>query len=1113
MKEFGFYVVKLREGNKKAGTEASDILTGEVDMTSECYKNLDIEKACEKRISQEIASSKNGFNTFTLDSVETHRYFTVFSEKTSHIDSEIRNYICEHTSAEKVTLKDNSRTEFLRNISFEEVCEEVEKYLGGKDSRRVANFTPRNYQEDLINQMKRILKIHKRCLLNAAMRSGKSFMCLEVCRRLFIKNILILSPFTSARKSFQEVIEEDKAFTGWTFYTKDKLDSIEENSTKNCVFLSFQYFDPKMEKETLKNLLAKIKFDTVIIDETHSTSDTERSQEILKIVNPKYQIHASGTPINDLLDARFAAFETISFDFIDLKKTGEVDFPEFYVNSVTNLDKLNSILRSKDPDLFSKDGNYTFQEIFENEKYLRVFFKWVFNGNIDFAELNHYLMYVPSVKAVKIAVKVLKNLDVPFKVERLDNKGSVYEDFVNKFEYENEKTIIVACDKATTGNTFPKCDGIMIFKNIRSAEKFLQTIFRCMTPNEGKRKAIVYNFDDISEKLAFKEFAKVRAYIKHISKQEALKDILDTIHIRSLRNPDCKNGRFEFFEETWSTYFTKISNLPVSYTDEMENLFTIYPDLNESDKQALKNLKNITTRDSQSTVNVGDDSYQSGETGIGKVTKGVKNPTQTVEVATENREFNESVDTKNEETEIDYEEKIRTLFNHLDWILNSNDIQDVDQLKRFIPEEIENNLVLKNLYIKTIELNEIRLRDFIKDYNLNFENIRKEKDSKKLLDFINHLSKFDKASFDYRTPMNLVEQMVSMCSGLTKNSIVWDPCVGTGNILHYLHYNLGIPKDNLYGTDNNPHFVKLLNILGYKNVTLLDVTDKEQIENYIKNMNMKFDFIIMNPPFGEGNKGTLPNSIINNVKILCDTIICLMPYTYYKVQVEYITNRLCFSKLDSLKFFPGVSCPVLAICKISNEIQNIFSTTDWEIADTPLFKPYKKYQNNHQGCFHGKAHLWYGSNLGDKEHPTKFNIKTLDLYDQDFFSKSLIFGMYWISNGVHTEEGDAVDNYWNHKCSTLIDFRNFIENSNKKPDCNAIIFDTPSQKINCENWRLSSKLYEKLLQDLCENGSSGGLKVLTLIIPHVDWSRPWTDEEILEEIGLPKDFLKDYNNK
>ena len=888
MKEFGFYVVKLREGNKKAGTEASDILTGEVDMTSKCYKNLDIEEACEKRISQEIASSKNGFNTFTLDSVETHRYFAVSSEKTSHIDSEIRNYICEHTSAETVTLKDNSRTEFLRNISFEEVCEEVEKYLGGKDSRRVKEYSPRNYQENLINQMERILKIHKRCLLNAAMRSGKSFMCLEVCSRFFIKNILILSPFTSARKSFQEVIEEDKAFTGWTFYTKDKLDSIEENSTKNCVFLSFQYFDPKtveenfdpkMVKEALKNLLAKIKFDTVIIDETHSTSDTERSQEILKIVNPKYQIHASGTPINDLLAARFAAFETVSFDFIDLKKTGEVDFPEFYVNSVTNLDKLNSILRSKDPDLFSKKENYTFQEIFEDEKYLRVFFKWVFNGNIDFAELNHYLMYVPSAKAVGIAVGVLKNLDIPFKVERLDNKDSDYEDFVNKFEYENEKTIIVTCDKATTGNTFPKCDGIMIFKNIRSAEKFLQTIFRCMTPNKGKRKAIVYNFDDISEKLAFKEFARVRAVTKHISKQEALKDILDTIHIRSLRNPDCKNGRFEFFEETWSTYFTKISNLPVNYTDEIENLFTIYPDLNESDKQVLKNLKNITIRDSQSTVNVGDDSYQSGETGIGKVTKGVKNPTQVVEVATENREFNKSVGTKNEEPkngepEIDYEEKIRALFNHLDWIIILNDIQDVGQLKRFIPEEIENNLVLKNLYIKTIELNEIRLRDFIKDYNLNFENIRKEKDFKKLLDFINHLSKFDKASFDYRTPMILVEQMVSMCSGLTKNSIVWDPCVGTGNILHYLHYNLGIPKDNLYGTDNNPYFVKLLNKLGYKNVTLLDVTDKEQIENYIKNMNIKFDFIIMNPPFDHG----LYAEIINNVLSYTRKLSLLCPW-------------------------------------------------------------------------------------------------------------------------------------------------------------------------------------------------------------------------------------------
>lgn len=49
--------------------------------------------------------------------------------------------------------------------------------------------------------------------------------------------------------------------------------------------------------------------------------------------------------------------------------------------------------------------------------------------------------------------------------------------------------------------------------------------------------------------------------------------------------------------------------------------------------------------------------------------------------------------------------------------------------------------------------------------------------------------------------------------------------------------------------------------------------------------------------------------------------------------------------------------------------------------------------------------------------------------------------------------------------------------------------------------------------DLCRDGL-GGNSAYYDYFPNVDWSRPWTDEEILEEIGLPKDFLtRDYPEK
>ena len=39
------------------------------------------------------------------------------------------------------------------------------------------------------------------------------------------------------------------------------------------------------------------------------------------------------------------------------------------------------------------------------------------------------------------------------------------------------------------------------------------------------------------------------------------------------------------------------------------------------------------------------------------------------------------------------------------------------------------------------------------------------------------------------------------------------------------------------------------------------------------------------------------------------------------------------------------------------------------------------------------------------------------------------------------------------------------------------------------------------------NGDAGS-RVLAELTPNLDWSRPWTDAEILAELGLPEDSLE-----
>ena len=272
---------------------------------------------------------------------------------------------------------------------------------------------------------------------------------------------------------------------------------------------------------------------------------------------------------------------------------------------------------------------------------------------------------------------------------------------------------------------------------------------------------------------------------------------------------------------------------------------------------------------------------------------------------------------------------------------------------------------------------------------------------------------------------------------------------------------------------------------------------------------MSFDLIIANPPYGDDNKGTLPRKIIKAVKNCTKESIWLMPTTYFQYDNMFkeIANLKRFSKIESQNIFEGVSCPPLSIVRFDGKVHNLFSDKfDYSLPKTPLVNAFRQYNKIHPSCCDLRSSILRHNNLGvkDGKSPSAFDPETFKLYNQDFYERTLVFGMYWISNGIHADEGNAIDNFWNYKLDSYEDFQTKVKELDAHPDLHAATFKSKQEKQNCEKYR-HGKLYSKLLSEF-DNG--GSIEYIRLCILNLDWSHPWTDKEILKEIGLPEDFLK-----
>lgn len=283
-------------------------------------------------------------------------------------------------------------------------------------------------------------------------------------------------------------------------------------------------------------------------------------------------------------------------------------------------------------------------------------------------------------------------------------------------------------------------------------------------------------------------------------------------------------------------------------------------------------------------------------------------------------------------------------------------------------------------------------------------------------------------------------------------------------------------------------------------VKRIEVETDEAVHSTILKLNMNiFDLIIANPPYGKSS--SLSKKIVKTLieNKVAKEMVVLAPLK---------SNIPTWSKIREIKG-PFRLSEVFDIPEASDQDVYITSYPGKE----PFTQTYEKVQMNKKQVEWFEAIERYNK---DHENSITF-LQMLTSNKKDVYSKyeeNQVFEIpiYTPANGVQLngqtgehnlqekpikwQEGSSAP--WGLYFDTRKAFENFRDWYYKVP----YSFSRKKRdNINC--------LWDLVLSILLNIwGSDPSILKYDFILPHLDWSRPWTDAEILKEIGLPEDFLE-----
>ena len=281
-----------------------------------------------------------------------------------------------------------------------------------------------------------------------------------------------------------------------------------------------------------------------------------------------------------------------------------------------------------------------------------------------------------------------------------------------------------------------------------------------------------------------------------------------------------------------------------------------------------------------------------------------------------------------------------------------------------------------------------------------------------------------------------------------------------------------------------------------------------------------FTKIIANPPFGRSS--SLSKEIVNEMleNKVAKEMVVLAPRNLYK-DSKILAHVATYQDVENC--FADASIDRLAITRLVPITVNKYTYESISLnrKQLELLSVIRKYNSCHGSHFH----VVDGSNFSKKWNlqlkdtnsriQLSGNLKNIadkklaDLVENfQCFFKTIRTPL----DGVHISDSHDIrynlDNIFNEKVK---------EGWFKGRHGDLFIFKDRASRENFNKWWYSCReLYGKkgkgltnyILGMLYEAVSSGaGVNSFYEYLPHVDWSRSWTDQEILKEIGLPEGFL------
>lgn len=278
---------------------------------------------------------------------------------------------------------------------------------------------------------------------------------------------------------------------------------------------------------------------------------------------------------------------------------------------------------------------------------------------------------------------------------------------------------------------------------------------------------------------------------------------------------------------------------------------------------------------------------------------------------------------------------------------------------------------------------------------------------------------------------------------------------------------------------------------------------KEDLGNYImeelKNyMNVKFDLIIANPPYGKIG-ANITKTIIDNIDY--DEYVNLLPAN------DYIRNDskdlFKYVDLDSMtpvnKGFADANVTT-HMAKITKKQHRYISWEEFQIenfVDDSLTKYFYALKNrDHYAIDSGRRPHFGSITIEDNTNTVLLGIRDM--------------------NHKHLSYSKTCDTYlWN--VEKTVDINKLKSNIGKTGSSNSqashyfIVFNTSIEKDNFVNFMYSVdgfRFFSKVFTAL----NTDSMIALSRFLPKVDWTRPWTVEEILKEYGYTQKEIEEVIN-